>query len=107
MAGWCGSCIPESQAWDLLYPVYKDKRLELLMVSADPNDTAQTYANFRRVAGIGPLPFAAYQEDRVVRDFKVQALDTTVIIDRKRDTVYRDAVPTDYETLKRELEEVL
>ncbi len=42
-----------------------------------------------------------------MRDFKVQALDTTVIIDRNRGIVYRDAVPTDYETLKRELEEVL
>lgn len=46
MVGWCGSCIPESQAWDRLYPVYKDNGFELLMVSADPNDTAPALAPF-------------------------------------------------------------
>lgn len=107
MAGWCPTCIPESQAWDRLYPAYKDEGLELLMVSADANDTAQTYASFRRAASISPLPFAVDREGGVLRDYEVQALDTTVIIDREGNIVYRDAVPTDYETLKREIEEVL
>lgn len=56
MAGWCGSCIPEAQSWSNLYPEYKDKGLNLLVVSVDLNDTPQTIEQFREARNIDPLP---------------------------------------------------
>ncbi len=107
IAGWCGTCIPEAQAWSELYPAYRDKGVELLLVSADPNDTPQTIERFWRAAGIDPLPVAIDGTGEITRGLNVGALDSTIIIDREGKVAYRDAVPTDAETLEKELKEVL
>ena len=107
MAGWRGTCIPEAQAWSELYPAYKDRGLEALMVSADPNDTPQTIEAFGRAGGIGNLPWAIDKTGKFTRSLDVRALDTTVIINREGKIAYQDAIPTPEETLDKELEEVL
>ncbi len=107
MAGWCGSCVPESQSWSKLYPAYKDKGLALLIISVDPNDTPQTIEGFRQAGKIGPLPWAIDKTGDVSRSLDIQALDSTVIIDREGRIAYRDSAPTPYETLDKELKEVL
>jgi peroxiredoxin len=107
MAGWCGSCIPEAQSWSKLYPAYKDKGLDLLVVSVDPNDTPQTIGKFREAGGIDPLPWTIDETGEIPQSLNVRSLDATVIIDRQGRVVYRDAAPTPYETLEGELKEVL
>ncbi len=107
MAGWCGSCIPEAQAWSELYPAYEDEGLEPLMVSVDPNDTPQTIEGLRRAGGIRPLPWAIDRTGEIPRLFGVRSLDATIIIDREGRIAFRDSAPTEKETLKRKLEEVL
>lgn len=107
MAGWCGSCIPEARSWSELYPSYKDEGLEVLVVSADPNDSPQTIERFRRAGGIGDLPWAIDRTGRFTRALGVRALDTTIILDRRGRVAYRDAVPTPEKKLREELEEVL
>ncbi len=79
----------------------------MLMVASDPTDTPQTIENFRQRGGIAPLPWAIDQSGEVARSLNVNALETTVIIDREGEIAYKDTAATDYETLKRELEEVL
>jgi peroxiredoxin len=107
MASWCGTCIPEVQVWSELYPAYRERGLELLMVSADPNDTPAAIERFRQAAGIDPLPWAIDRTGTVARSLEVRALDPTVLIDREGRVAYRDAAPTDLETLRGELENVL
>lgn len=107
MAGWCGSCIPEAQSWSKLYPEYKDKGLNLLVVSVDPNDTPQTIEQFREAGNIDPLPWTIDETGEIPQSLDVRSLDATVIIDRQGQIAYRDAAPTPYETLKSELKEVL
>lgn len=107
MAGWCGSCIPEAQSWSKLYPEYKDKGLDLLVVSVDPNDTPQTIEKFREAGNIEPLPWTIDETGEIPQSLGVRSLDATVIIDRQGRIVYRDAAPTPYETLESELEEIL
>lgn len=107
MAGWCGSCIPEAQAWSELYPAYEDEGLEPLMVSVDPNDTPRTIEAFRDAGGIRPLPWAIDRTGEISRSFGVRSLDSTIIIDREARVAFRDSAPTRKETLKRELEEAL
>jgi peroxiredoxin len=107
MAGWCGSCIPEAQSWSRLYPAYKDKGLNLLVVSVDPNDTPQTIERFREAGNIEPLPWTIDETGEIPQSLGVRSLDATVIIDRNGRVVYRDAAPTPYETLESELKEIL
>ncbi len=107
MAGWCGNCIPEAQAWSELYSAHEGEGLEVLMVSADPNDTPKTIESFRKAGGIGELPWAVDRTGGFTRSLGVRALDSTVILDREGKVAYRDAAPTDEETLEKELEEVL
>lgn len=106
MAGWCGSCIPEAQAWSKLYPAYKDKGLDLLVVSLDPNDSPETIAGFKRAGGIGELPWAIDETGEFTRSLDVRALDSTIIVDREGKVAYRDAAPTDAKTLESKLKEV-
>lgn len=107
MAGWCSSCIPEAQSWAKLYPAYKDEGLEVLIVSIDSNDTPQTIEGFRKAGGIEKMPWAIDETGEFTRALDVSALDSTIIIDREGKIAYRDAAPTDAETLESELEEVL
>lgn len=107
MAGWCGSCIPETRSWSKLYPEYKDKGLDLLIVSVDPNDTSRTIEKFREAGNIEPLPWTIDKTGEIPQSLGVRSLDATVIIDRDGQIVYRDAAPTPYETLESELKEVL
>ncbi len=107
MAGWCGTCIPEAQSWSELYPAYKAEGLDLVIVSADPNDTPQTIEKFREAGGIGDLPWAIDETGEFTQALDVRALDSTVIIDREGKIAYRDAAPTERQTLEKELEEVL
>ena len=77
------------------------------MVSTDPEDTVQTIEEFRDRGSIAPLPWAIDRSGEVSRALGANALETTVIVDREGEIVYRDATSTDYETLERELEGVL
>ncbi|MDP9458020.1 MAG: TlpA family protein disulfide reductase, partial [Actinomycetota bacterium] len=93
IAGWCSTCIPETQAWSELYSAYRDKGVELLLVSADPNDTPQTIERFWRAAGIDPLPVAVDGTGEITRALNVSALDSTIIIDREGKVAYREKRP--------------
>ncbi len=79
----------------------------MLMIATDPNDTPETIEGFRQRAGIAPLPWAVDENGEVSRAMGANALETTVILDREGEVVFRDAESTDYETLRRELEAVL
>ena len=77
------------------------------MVSIDPSETPQSIEAFNSAAGIEePLPTVLYSAE-IVREFGVSALETTVILDRDGEEVYRDVAVSDAETLRAELEGVL
>ena len=78
------------------------------MVSTDPQDTSATIEGFRQRGGdIAPLPWTVDEDGEISRTMGASALETTVILDRNGEVAYKDATATDYETLQRELEEVL
>jgi alkyl hydroperoxide reductase subunit AhpC len=97
----------EARTWSELLPAYEDRGLEMVMVSIDPNDTQESIEAFNQQAGIQePLPTIVDGGD-VAREFGANALETTVILDRKGEEIYRDARITDAGTLRAELESVL
>jgi hypothetical protein len=77
------------------------------MVATDPEDTPQTIEEFRDRGNITLLPWTIDRSGEISRASGANALETTVILDREGETLYRDATSTDYEDLERELEEVL
>lgn len=97
----------EARTWSELLPAYEDRGLEMVMVSIDPNETRESIEAFNQQAGIrNPVPTVVKGGD-VAQEFGANALETTVILDRNGDEVYRDARITDAETLRAELESVL
>ncbi len=77
------------------------------MVSIDPSETEQSIEAFNDAAGIEePLP-TVLDSAEVAQEFGVSALETTIILDRNGEEVYRDVAISDAETLRAELEGVL
>ena len=77
------------------------------MISLDPSETEQSIAAFNNAAGIDePLP-TVLDSAEVVQEFGVSALETTIILDRDGEEVYRDVTVSDSDTLRAELESTL
>jgi thiol-disulfide isomerase/thioredoxin len=99
MAGWCATCYPEATALGELERRLGD-RIAVLAVSPDPSDSVSAIRQFRSQAGNPRYPFAWDQQSTLARALEVSALDTTVVYDAGGKVVFRDAVPTDAETLE-------
>lgn len=106
-ASWCGSCIPEAQAWGDLYKKYRDQGLQVLIVDVDPNDTENDLLAFKQLAGDTNHWWAMDTAFDLVRTFRVRSLDTTFIIGRDGTVVYADQWPTSFEVLEREVKKAL
>jgi len=105
MAYWCGSCIPEATALGKLKQEYGDK-VSIAAVNIDPSATWETIEQFKQAAGNGALVWASDTDQKVTLAYQLRALDTTFILDGEGRVVYRDEIPTQYETLKAELEKL-
>ncbi len=78
------------------------------MVSLDPYETPQSIQAFNSQAGVAdPLPTVLDDGGEVAREFGVSALETTIILDRNGEEVFRGTGPKDADTLREELESVL
>lgn len=97
----------EARTWSEVLPAYEDRGLEMVMISIDPNETEQSIEAFNAQAGLDePLPTVVNGGD-IAQQFGANALETTVILDRDGEEVYRDATITDADTLRTELESAL
>ncbi len=78
-----------------------------MMVSIDPSETEQSIEQFNEAAGIEePLP-TALDDGTIAREFGVNALETTIIVNREGKVVFQETGPKDEEFLRREIERVL
>src|ERR687898_774970 len=92
----------EARTWSEILPAYEDRGLEMLMVSIDPYETEQSIEAFNAQAGVEePLPTVINGSD-IAQRFDVNALETTIILDRNGEEVYRDVTISDAETLRAE-----
>ncbi len=104
MAAWCGSCIPEERALAKLHRQYGD-HVQIISVDADPQtDSPADTRRFQEQYG-GPWPHAL--SGQIAQLFRVRSLDTTLVLNRNNVITYRDAHPTGYEALRREILKVL
>ena len=78
-----------------------------MMVSLDPSETEQSIEQYNNAAGIEePLP-TALDDGTIAREFSVNALETTIILDGEREVVFRETGPKDEQTLRQEIEQIL
>lgn len=105
MAYWCGSCIPEGTALGQIIQEYGNK-VSIVAINIDPSATWDTINQFKQAAGNGAFAWAWDTDQKVTTAYQVTALDTTLILDGEGRIVYRDELPTQYETLKAELEKL-
>ena len=78
-----------------------------MMVSIDPSETEQSIEQFNNAAGIEePLP-TALDDGTIAREFGVNTLETTIILDWEGEVVFRETGPKDKQTLRQEVEQVL
>ncbi len=97
----------EARTWSEILPAYEDRGLNMVMVSIDPFETEQSIEAFHAQAGVQePLPTVINGGD-IARRFGANALETTIILDRNGEEVYRDTTISDAETLRAALEGVL
>lgn len=97
----------EARVWSEILPTYEDRGLEMLMVSIDPYETEQSIEAFNSQAGVAePLP-TVVDGGEIAQRFGVSTLETTIVLDRNGEEVYRDATISDAETLRAQLESVL
>jgi cytochrome c biogenesis protein CcmG/thiol:disulfide interchange protein DsbE len=99
----CGSCIPESQAWNRIVSEYGD-RVAVLVVGSNPSDSPAALNRFMRYAvGEPRFEVALDPTGKLVDAFRVGSLDTTVVVDAAGTVVFRDAVPTPEAELRQAL----
>ena len=73
----------------------------MVAVNIMPDATLQQWQSFWKSLGAGDVVWAQDAPDnQAVRAYNIQALGTTVVVDRKGRVVYRDAGATPYETLR-------
>ena len=107
VAGWCASCIPETQAWGRIVQEVGD-RVNVLVISPDPNETEGRLLRFKQLAGVGDgLLWAIDRGGRLTQALGVVSLDTTIVLDAQGREVYRDGLPTPYSKLRQVLEPLL
>jgi thiol-disulfide isomerase/thioredoxin len=94
----CGACMEEAAALNRLAPTWGNAVdvVGVEMVPGTPDSYLQAFS-----AAVGGLSFPlAVDDGRLVDRFDVQAVDTTVVLDRHGREVFRDAVPSDETTLR-------
>lgn len=98
-AGWCGSCIPEAKALDRVERTL-GSRVAITAIDSDPSDSIESIRRFQQQVGTPRYSFVWDSSGKLGAQFAVLALDTTIIYDAKGKVVFRDAAPTDVETLR-------
>jgi thiol-disulfide isomerase/thioredoxin len=79
-ASWCGPCRQEMPLLDTIYKQYKDMGFTLIGVNVEPDSQA---ANRWLEATPVTYPILYDTQSKVSKLYQVQAMPTTVIIDRK------------------------
>lgn len=99
MAGWCASCLPEARALARLHEDYGSLGVSILAIDIEQREEEVHLARFRSNGGSGKHLWGIDYGWQAVRPYKVQTLDTTIIIDAQGRIAYRDERVTDYDTL--------
>ena len=106
MAYWCATCYKEARELAKLHDKYKD-RVVILALDVDPSSTPVGLSKFKARVGNPDYIWAFDKGGKVATDYKLKALETTIIFDPSGNIVFTDYRPTSLKILERELREFL
>ena len=106
MASWCAICYKEAEELAKLFERYKD-RISILALDIDPLSTQEDLASFKERVGNPDYTWAFDRGGNVARNYKIKALDTTIIFDKNGQIVFTDLRSTSYRTLSKQIKLVL
>lgn len=106
-ASWCGSCIPEIAKLAQLDAAYRSRGLDILVLSVDPNDTTADFQRFKEIAKGADHYWGLDSGQRATLAYRVQALETLVLIGPDGRIVSRTVGPSRLDNWKTELETLL
>ena len=85
---WCKPCVEEMPALDYLYQALQSEGVVVLPVSMDVKPTEELQAFYDKI-GITHLPLAREADQKLMKTFDIQALPTTIIINREGQEIAR------------------
>lgn len=91
-AGWCGECLPVGRTLDAAQRQL-GTRVSIVGISADPSDSISQLRSFRTHDGNPSFPFVWNSSGSLGQQYRVSALDTTLIYDARGNIVYRGVSP--------------
>ncbi len=104
-AAWCASCVPKVQALAQLQEEYGADKFDVLVLDVDPGSTVTELKAFKQATGL-QKHWALDLDGRVTQAYRVQALETTILIAPDGRITYRDARPT-FDALDSAIQQVL
>lgn len=106
-ASWCAPCIPEVNNMASLHEEFDGRGLRQVVISVDPQDTADDLAVLRDRTRGQKLMWALDERQRALRAYGITATDTKVLVDAQGRIVFRSIGPTDLAVLRREVAKLL
>jgi hypothetical protein len=87
---------------------FGEQGVEVIAINMVPQNNLQEWRAYWKWLGAGDVVWAQDTPDgQAVKAYNIQALGTTVIIDRAGRVAYRDAASTSYKKLRAEVLKVL
>jgi alkyl hydroperoxide reductase subunit AhpC len=106
LAPGCTDCAQEVAALTRAWEGFKDRGVDVLVVDLGGGPLNQAAAYYRSLGGADYL-YATDPGFRVAQQYRVVALDTTVIVDPAGTVTFRDEVSTSPATLARALQKAV
>jgi peroxiredoxin len=106
-ASWCASCIPEIGNLNRLYELYRDRGLQVVVVSIDPSDTPADFQRFKQIAKGGDYVWALDRGGQAALAYQVKMLETKVLVGRDGRIVARHVGREPFEAARAAVESAL
>ena len=86
---------------------FRTQGVQVLAINTAPWIPVEEWRDYWRSKGAEDVNWANDVGHRMLKEFDVTSLGTTIIIDRQGRISYRDAGPTPYDVLRTEIEKTL
>ena len=107
MGYWCADCVPGAKTLTRLQTEYGSRGVRFIAVDVSPQVTATDLQPFVQVVGDNHLTWAMDASGRFAYLYKIQTLDTAILLDGQGQEVYRGGQSSSDTNLRAALDKLL
>ena len=107
MGYWCSDCVPGAKTLARLQTEYAPRGVRFIAVDVSPQVTASNLQPFLQAVGDNHLTWAMDASGRFAYLYKIQALDTAIILDGQGQEVYRGGQSSSDTNIRAALDKLL